>query len=46
MAPGRWPVLEVLGFLLLLFLAFRWQNRLPLWALGVWVNLIPSCATS
>ncbi len=40
MAPGRWPVLEVLGFLLLLFLAFRWQNRLPLWALGVWVNLI------
>jgi hypothetical protein len=33
-------VLEALGFILLLALAFRLQKRVPLWAIGVWLNLL------
>lgn len=33
-------MLEALGFLLLLALAFRLEKRLPLAALGVWLNLL------
>jgi len=33
-------VLEALGFLLLLALAFRLEKSLPLAALGVWLNLL------
>ncbi len=33
-------MLEALGFLLLLALAFRMEKRLPLFALGVWLNLL------
>ncbi|MDM7324976.1 MAG: hypothetical protein P3W93_008385 [Thermus sp.] len=33
-------MLEGFGFLLLLLLVFRWQNRIPPWVLGVWLNLL------
>ena len=33
-------MLEALAFPLLLAIAFRLERRLPLWALGVWLNLL------
>ncbi|AFV76832.1 hypothetical protein Theos_1815 [Thermus oshimai JL-2] len=33
-------MLDLLPFFLLLFLAFRLKGWAPLWALGVWVNLL------
>jgi hypothetical protein len=33
-------VLDALAFSLLLALAFRLEKRLPLWVLGVWLNLL------